>query len=367
MTAAEELRTIENDINICYARLQETSEQKPVRSHGLFFYFRPFFIASFATYFLVLSGTSLLHAMSITGNIDASYSPTAGFSIILPAVCFGLIHIIGGIVARKIRDKKAYEANSIANERIQTVERLKKEIVDLKVKKSMLQKRMKDNESSGCFEKGNVISGNVSINTGSGNTIEDAVRLADYLADKYDSIEKLESDISNCERHILSHQSRFAQERYSAFRFFLPFFIASLILAGISVLYMAVQIIISDGDEFGRTIERITPFVPFIIIMIIHVIGGVYARNKRDKLNAAMDEYEAGREKECEEFQRKCIDLKSRLKTVQEEAAAYNEIIPAFLRKRVGMVRVRKIIESGRAGTIEEAVSILSASNGTVM
>ena len=367
MSVAEEIKEIENDINSCSAEIRYITELEPVKNHGLFFYFLPFFIASFATYFLVLSGTSFLHAMSITGNIDASYSPSAGLSIILPAVSFAIIHIIGGIVARKIRDKKEYEANSIANERYQTVERLKKKIVDLKFRKSMLQKQIGGNEVSGCFEKGNEISGIISTNTGAGNTSEEAVSMADYLADIYDSIQKLESNISNCERQLLSQQSSFPQARYRAFRFFLPFFIASLIIAGLSVLFLAIQIVIADSNEFGRTFEKIIPFAHFIIIMIIHVPGGVYARNKRDKLNSAMDEYEADCKKKSEELQKKCIDLKTRLKIVQEEAASYNEIIPADLRKRVGMVRVRKLIESGRASTIEEAVSILSVANGAVM
>ena len=47
MSAAEEIQKIENDIRSHSARLEETTALKPVTSHGVFFYFLPFFIGSF--------------------------------------------------------------------------------------------------------------------------------------------------------------------------------------------------------------------------------------------------------------------------------------------------------------------------------
>ena len=120
----------------------------------------------------------------------------------------------------------------------------------------------------------------------------------------------------------------------------------------------------SNGDPSGRLLNRVALWIPFVFFMVIHVIGGVYARKKRDKLNKVIDDDICYRARCCEDNQNKCVNLKARMRMLQDDLSVYNERVPIEIRKRNGMLKVRKLLESGKAITFDEAIAKCMNNNG---
>ena len=351
MDAQERLQKVENDIRERYSKIEELKSLKPAKKHGVFLYFLPFLIGSFLVWHLVSSLSFYLTISHIRNNIESIVGTSHFFGFFLPVICFALVHIIGGIIARKIRDKKNDEADRIANERYELLKKLNDELVELKVTEARLNNELPQHSLLDIDNTG------IKLKT---DNAEDPIELADYLADKYDSLQTMERDIGICESNIAKNQSFVSPARYSSFRFFIPFFIVSILVFVFGAGFLTIQsfLMSSNGDPSGRLLNRVALWIPFVFFMVIHVIGGVYARKKRDKLNAVIDDDIIYRARCCEDNQNKSMNLKARLTILQEDLSVYNDRVPIGLRKRTGMQKVKKLLESGKAKTFDEAVAM---------
>ncbi len=356
MDAQERLQKVEKDIRDHYSKIEEIKSLKPVKKHGVFLYFLPFLLGSFSVWYFVTALNFYLKISDIKNNIESIVGTSHFFSFFMPVISFALIHIIGGIVARKIRDKKNDEADRVANERYELLKKLNDELVELKVaevrlKSELPQHSLLDLDNTGIKLKK--------------DTDQDPIELADYLAEKYDSLRSMERDIGICESNIAKNRSFVSPARYSSFRFFVPFFIVSILVFIFGAGFLTIEsfLMSSNGDPAGKMLNRVALWIPLIFFMVIHVIGGVYARKKRDKFNAVIDDDLRYRERCCEENQNKCMNLSARMRILKEELSVYNEHVPIGLRKRNGMLKVRKLLESGEANTFDEAIAICMNKN----
>ena len=351
MDAQVRLQKVENDIREHYSQINETKSLKPVKKRGVFLYFLPFLLGSFLVWYLVTALNLYLNISNIKNNFGSTAGTSSFFRVFLPVICFALVHIIGGIVARKLSAKKNEEADRVANERFELTKKLYGEIAELKVVEARLKSEL-PRQSLLDIE-------DTRIELNEGNA-EDPVKLADFLADKYDSMRRIENDIGICESAIAKNQTFVEPARYSSFRFFVPFFIASIIEYILVSVFLTIQsfLMVSNGDPSGKLLNRTAIFIPLVFFMVIHVIGGIYARKKRDKLNAVIDDDIIYRARCCEDNQNKSMNLKARLTILQEDLSVYNDRVPIGLRKRTGMQKVKKLLESGKAKTFDEAVAM---------
>lgn len=115
---------------------------------------------------------------------------------------------------------------------------------------------------------------------------------------------------------------------------------------------------VSNGDPSGKLLNRVAVLIPLVFFMVIHVIGGIYARKKRDKLNAVIDEDVSYRARCCEDNQNKSMNLRARLTILQENLSVYNDRVPTDLRKYAGMQKVKKLLKSGEAKSFDDAVAM---------
>ena len=351
MDAQVRLQKVENDIREHYSQINETKSLKPVKKRGVFLYFLPFLLGSFLVWYLVTALNLYLNISNIKNNFGSTAGTSSFFRVFLPVICFALVHIIGGIVARKLSAKKNEEADRVANERYELIRKLYCEIAELKVVEARLKSELPRQSLLEIDDSG--------IELNEGNT-EDPVELADYLAYKYDSVCKIENDIGVCESVIARNQTFVEPARYSSFRFFVPFFIASIIEFLLGSVFLTVQsfIMVSNGDPSGKLLNRVAVLIPLVFFMVIHVIGGIYARKKRDKLNAVIDEDVSYRARCCEDNQNKSMNLRARLTILQEDLSVYNDRVPTDLRKHAGMQKVKKLLKSGEAKSFDDAVAM---------
>ena len=218
--------------------------------------------------------------------------------------------------------------------------------------------KLLSDEDEYCSKCGLPVSEDRNITFGNSDTgamsVEESIALVKEMSSKFEAINKLKTSISDCEAEIEKLRPSANKVRYSAFRFFWPFLIISLVAYWVIVLIGCIVSVKTD-DISGIYISE---FAGFIVIAVILIAGGLNSQKKRDFLNFTVREEESIRKKKYDEKQKEIELLKNSLKDLKASAAKYDRLVPFRMRHKSKMDIVIDLLENGRAKTIEEAVEI---------
>ena len=184
---------------------------------------------------------------------------------------------------------------------------------------------------------------------------EESIALAEKLKTEYGAVERLQKEITENETS-LKKPLTFSGRRYSAFRFFWPFFIfAYLALNGVFL----VGVIASSGSDDGTGIT-ITVLLAFASAIGLLIFGGVRAGRKRDALNEELIEQENHMRQRRREIENKTVELKTKLKNKKQELSEYQSLVPIKFRTKHYMEKVVILLQSDRAENFQDALKALN-------
>ncbi len=185
-------------------------------------------------------------------------------------------------------------------------------------------------------------------------TPEESIALAEKLASDFETLGQLKEEIEECEIEIHRNQAPAERPRYSAFRFFWPFLIIAAVVFWV-VFLVGIGIAVLHSNRDGVYVAE---YVGFAVAAIVLAIGGVRAKNKREEYNDKYTEIERNRNQATHVQKMKLDELKVKQRKLQREVDKYNDILPAAMRNKHQMERVKSTIRSGRAQTFSEAVEL---------
>ena len=179
---------------------------------------------------------------------------------------------------------------------------------------------------------------------------EESIAYIHNLRDKLTKIEKLEHEVADNEAR-LAKPLELNYRSYSFFRFFWPYLVGSL-----CTLYFFGLIFAMTSDN-GRA-----NFVSFLFIgvPIFLIILGIVLANKRK--NSENEAIMLGNEKIKEQrakLEKETQELRSRLSTSKADLTAYNKYIPKKLCTTASMAKLKALIQSGKASSLQEAIRML--------
>ena len=190
-------------------------------------------------------------------------------------------------------------------------------------------------------------------------TAEDSIALAQKLESKYRLLRESEEELADCEKELkrLGPATFKSAPRYSAFRFFWPSLIFSQLAGGgaaIVVLLIAVACgIDSDGLE---AIESPLKLIIVLVAGVYLIIASIFARKKRDRLNAKIIEDENYQRERRRTLETRIIKIQSDIAYKEQDLRQYDNWIPDRMRNAESIRQARLRIESGELNNLYEAV-----------
>lgn len=179
---------------------------------------------------------------------------------------------------------------------------------------------------------------------------EESIAYIHNLRDKLTKIEKLEHEVADNEAR-LAKPLELNYRSYSFFRFFWPYLVGSL-----CTLYFFGLIFAMTSDN-GRA-----NFVSFLFISVplfLIILGIVLANKRKNNENEAIM---LGNEKIKEQrakLEKETQELRSRLSTSKADLTAYNKYIPKKLCTTASMAKLKALIQSGKASSLQEAIRMM--------
>ena len=183
------------------------------------------------------------------------------------------------------------------------------------------------------------------------DTMSDAA-LAEGLAEKYDSLEKINGEIKDKVFELKNMPVFDTPQKYSTFRFFWPFLIIAAVVCFAVTFFTS---FITSGSS-GYLVAKI---IGYATIPVILLIGLFIAKALKKSANEEIEAKERTQSRKYNDLIKKIDELKVRQNTLEEQLSDYNNLIPMSLRNRTQMLRVKTILETGRAETLEEAIELI--------
>ena len=183
---------------------------------------------------------------------------------------------------------------------------------------------------------------------------DESIALAEKLKNEYSAIERLQKEIGENET-ALKRPVTLSGRRYSAFRFFWPFFIyAYLALIGVLII----GLIVSSGDDTGSGIT-ISYLLAIGTAVGLLIFGGIRAGRKRDQMNEGLIEEEQMILKRRRDVENRTAELKTKLKNKKNDVVEYQKIVPSKYRTKYYMERVILLLQTDRAADFNDAIKSL--------
>jgi len=176
--------------------------------------------------------------------------------------------------------------------------------------------------------------------------------LAEVLAEKYDSLERIKSEIKDNVFKLKNIPAFDTPQKYSTFRFFWPFLIIAAVVCFAVTFFTSFITSGSNGDLVAKIIGYAT-------IPIILLIGLFIAKVLKKSANEEIEAKERTLSRKSNDLIKKIDELKARQNELTAELSDYDNLIPMSLRNRTQMLRVKTILETGRTGTLEEAIELI--------
>lgn len=290
-----------------------------------FRYFWPFLLLSI---FGFVFGYLYIFVYCFSTPLDErTFSTTVGYSTI--AVIFMLIHVVGGVIARS----KAADINSRldAEEIAQRYEikQLEKQLLDLNVDLKAIEiegaeaaEEAATAELSAEPEVPVAAASEVpSISTEAQTTEAPAYSFGEMNQ----ALLLIDDEINKVESKRMEILKKNDMERRGSFYYFWPFFALSFF--AFRGMQFAMSTFRYASHAFGNNAfwnrEFMFIAVPASCFVLIHIFGGIFARNKRDKHNNKVVELQTSIHKEEIKFRDQITELEYRKRKILEK---YNAI-----------------------------------------
>ena len=98
-------------------------------------------------------------------------------------------------------------------------------------------------------------------------------------------------------------------------------------------------------------------------MVIILIVGGKSAVNKRNELNFQVDNRNQSERKRYRETQEKTEILKTQFAVKKNKLKTYNDMVPLKFRTSRHMNRVKALIQTGKAESFTDAIALLPSEN----
>ena len=195
-------------------------------------------------------------------------------------------------------------------------------------------------------------------------TKDESIALAVKLHKDYKEIEKLRDKISENEK-TAANLYYLQPKRYYAADYFKPYYTASFIFVFISLLpaYGIITVcrfldVSNHSNENAYMPYAVVAVITFIFALI-HLIGGFVARHKCRYMNNLEIQRVLGEKRKIERLQRETEELGASAKDMNSRLEENNILIPSELRNSKSMMDVKRLLLSGRAESINDAIEHL--------
>ena len=182
------------------------------------------------------------------------------------------------------------------------------------------------------------------------------IRLADDLAAKYAALDKIKEEITDTEFAMKKCEVSSTPPRYSTFRFFWPFFIIALGASFVVTLITALIAASADSD-FGIAVAEI---LGYLSIPVVLLIGLFVAKARRNAANEELEAKERTMMRKSDDMHRKVVELRNMQGDITIELSMYKDKVPAPFRNKNQMLRVKSMLETGKAQSFDEAIEMLA-------
>lgn len=193
-----------------------------------------------------------------------------------------------------------------------------------------------------------------------GMTKEESIELAEKLSVIYSEFEQKISDVRDLKDAIAKISDYKNDPKPKVFSYFWKYLIIAPV-AEVVVLFLNLcmwAVLMHSG--IGGIAFVIFVIVGIITMPAVLIFGGVKASNAAGEANALLaDAAQADlkKKKACiQELEIKEKELEECMKIKSE----YDELVPAYMRRKTWMEKIKKTIEDGQADNFAEAVELLS-------
>lgn len=181
-----------------------------------------------------------------------------------------------------------------------------------------------------------------------------SINLAFDLAVKYAKLAKLKDEINDTEFNLKKIEINPNPPRYSFFRFYWPFFIIAVVVCFIMTFIFALIAAGVRNSEAGYALAEIMGYGSIPVVLII---GIFIAKKRRDAANEELEAKERTLVRKSDDLQKKLIDLRNQQNEISASLSEVKDIVPASMRSKDQMLKVKTMLETGKAETFEEAIA----------
>lgn len=181
-------------------------------------------------------------------------------------------------------------------------------------------------------------------------SLEESIDYIHKLRDKLAKIEKLEQEVAGNEAK-LAKPLELNYRSYSFFRFFWPYLVGSLCALWFLGLLFAMT------SENGSA-----SFISFLFITVpifIFVFGIIRAGKRKNAENEAISLGNEKRKEQREKLEKETQDLRSRLSSLKADLTGFNKYVPKSLCTSSSVVKMKALIQSGKASSLQEAIRMM--------
>lgn len=296
-----EAEKINREIRVVETKIDVIKENIITARVSAFRYFWPFLLLSIFGF--VFGYLYIFVYCFSTPPDERTFSTTVGYSTI--AVIFMLIHVVGGVIARsKAADKNSrLDAEEIAQRH--EIKQLEKQLLDLQVDLKAIEIEGAESAEEAATAE---VSAETEVPAYSFGEMNQALLLID------DEIKKVESK----RMEVLKKNN---MERRGSFYYFWPFLALSFFAFRGMQFAMSTFHYASHAFGYNAFWNREFMFiaVPASCFVLIHIFGGIFARNKRDKHNNKVVELQSSIHKEEGVLRDQIAELEYRKRKILEK------------------------------------------------
>ena len=199
-------------------------------------------------------------------------------------------------------------------------------------------------------------------------TKEEAVALADSLAQQYSDLDKVRKEISDHE-YAIEHAPRYKipttrrpseyMQKYIPLEiviFILLVIVCIIVYFMISVQNFAADLRVDPSSRFSE--PRFLVFLPPLAVGIMHFLLLKHeAKHCRGDNESAIREMEKNAS-HLQKMKDELIALHDKKNSLHAKLASYNDIVPSDMQQKSRMLMARDLLADGKAGSFEEAVEM---------
>lgn len=182
---------------------------------------------------------------------------------------------------------------------------------------------------------------------------EESIAFAEMLSKEYGELEKMSTEIN--ENKTVISQPIPSVKHHAAFKFFWPYLVAAVVALNVFYIIGYAALLISKAAGF----LYVMVLIGFIAAIILLIVGGKTATNKRDSLNIQVDHEVQLKRKKYRELQEKTTTLQNMYSVNKSKLEKYNGMVPLQFRTSRHMDRAKALILTGKAENFSEAVALL--------